>query len=409
MGYTKDAVKGVSWITLLRIGTRVITFVRLAILGRLLTPTQFGYFGIATLILSLLEILTETGINVFLVQQKGNIKEYLNSAWVVSIARGIILALVIVISAPFVASFFNASEAYLVIVLTSVVPLIRGFINPAIITYQKELLFQKEFKLRSLLFFVDVIISILTGFITKSAIAFVYGLIASAIIEVVLSYTLFSLCPRFHIEYEKVMHVIKKGWWVTVTGIFSYFAENGDNLTVGKLLGSSSLGIYQIAYKFSTLPISEITNVVNQVIFPVYARFSDDTERLWNAFIKVTIFSSLGAFALGSIIFFFAEPILLFFMGNQWIAAIPVIKILAIYGIFRTVFGNFAPLFLSLGKQSYVAQMTFFRVAALLISVIPFVMHFGMVGAGYAMLLSVVVEIPIIIYFANLVFKRKFL
>jgi O-antigen/teichoic acid export membrane protein len=405
MGYTKDAVKGVSWITLLRVLTRISTFVRLAILGRLLTPTQFGYFGIATLILSLLEILTETGINVFFVQEKGHIKEYINSAWVVSLVRGVFLALVIFLSAPLIVSFFNAPEAYSVVVLIAAVPFIRGFINPAIVTYQKELLFQKEFQLRSLLFFVDVVISIIAGAVLKSATAFVYGLIASAIIEVLLSYTLFSLWPKLLFEYKKIKHVIRRGSWVTLTGIFSYFADNGDNLTIGKILGSSPLGIYQIAYKFSTLPISEITNVVNQVIFPVYARFSDDKKRLWKAFLKVTVLSSMGAFILGGVIFVFAKPIIFIFMGDQWAAAIPVIQILAIYGILRTIFGGFSALFLAVGRQEYVARMTFIRVAGLLVVVVPFVIKFGMIGAGYAMLLSIILEIPIILYFTHKIFK----
>ncbi|HWY78781.1 MAG TPA: oligosaccharide flippase family protein [Candidatus Sulfotelmatobacter sp.] len=406
MGYKRDTVKGVSWITLLRGMTRLLTFVRLAILGRLLTPTQFGFFGIATLLLSLLEILTETGINIFLVQEKNHIKEYVNSAWVVSIIRGIILALIIFIAAPFITTFFKANDAYLIIVLIALVPFIRGFINPAIISFQKDLLFYKEFRLRTILFCIDVFSSIIVGFITKNAISFDVGLIASAVLEVLLSYTLITLRPNLRFEYQKIKHVIHKGWWVTVTGIFSFFAENGDNITVGKILGVSSLGIYQVAYKFSTLPISEITNVVNMVVFPVYAKFSDDKERLWNAFKKVTILSSTGALIFGTAIFILAKPIILIFMGGQWVAAIPAIQILSVYGILRTVFGNFAPLFLAVHKQNYVAQSTFFRVGALVITVAPLVLHYGMVGAGFAMLISILAEIPIIIYFSHKVFKK---
>lgn len=407
MGYTTDAVKGVSWISLLRVLTRVITFIRLAILGRLLTPTQFGYFGIATLLLALLEILTETGINVFLVQEKKHIKEYINSAWVVSILRGAILSFVILISAPFIAAFFNASDATSVIMLMAFVPFIRGFINPAIISFQKDLLFHKEFILRFILFIIDAIVVILLAFITRDAASFVWGLIASAILEVILSYVLIPLWPKLVFQYQQVKYIVKRGSWVTLTGIFSYFAENGDNITVGKLLGTASLGIYQVAYKFSTLPVSEITNVVNQVIFPVYTKFSDDKKRLWSAFIKVTVGSSMAAFLLAIIIFLFAEPIILFFMGDQWLLAVPVIKILAIYGFVRTIFGNFAPLFLSLGKQDYVAKMTFVRVLGLLIAIIPLVSTYGMVGAGYAMLLSIIVEIPIILYYTYSLVRKK--
>lgn len=406
MGYTKDAIKGVSWITLLRISTRVITFVRLAILGRLLTPAQFGFFGIATLLLSLLEILTETGINVFLVQEKKDIKVYLNSAWVVSIVRGIILALIIIILSPFIVSFFNAPDAYITVLLMAVVPFIRGFINPAIITYQKTLLFHKEFLLRFIVFLVDVVAAICFAFITRDATSFVYGLIVSAVVEVVLSYAMIPLWPKLEFNFIQMKHIIKRGWWVTLTGIFLYFADNGDNIAVGRILGSGALGMYQIAYKFSTLPISEITSVVNQVVFPVYARFSEDKKRLWKAFIKVTALSSVGAIVLGGCIYIFAQPILLLFMGDQWLAAVPVIQVLAVYGIMRAIFGNFPPLFLSVGKQNYAAQMTFFRLAGLAVSIIPFVTHFGMLGAGYAMLLSMFFEIPVIGYFTYRIFKK---
>lgn len=406
MGYSIQFKKGISWIILLRILTRGVIFIRLAILGRLLTPREFGYFGVASLLLSLLEILTETGINVFLVQQKGSVKEYLNSAWVVSIARGIFISLLIILSAGPVSEFFNAKNSYFVILLLSLVPLIRGFINPAIITYQKDLLFNKEFKLRSFLFIVEAVFSIVSGFLTRSAVSFAYGLIASAIFEVILSYALIPLWPKFKLELGKVKHIIYKGWWVTITGIFSYFADNGDNIVVGKILGSASLGIYQVAYKFSTLPISEVSSVVNQVVFPVYTKFSDDKPRLFKAFVKVTVGTLLGGLLTGLVILIFARPIILIFMGGQWVQAVPVVQILAIYGILRTAFGSFSALFLSVGRQDFVAKMILFRIVGLAVLVIPLVRAYGMVGAGYAMLFSVLVEIPFIIYFTFKVFEK---
>ncbi len=407
MGYTKEAVHGVSWITLLRGLTRVLTFIRIAILGRLLNPTQFGYFGIASLLLALLEILTETGINVFIVQEKKHIKEYIDSAWLVSIIRGMILGFFIFVLAPVIAHYFNSPNATFIIMLMAIVPFIRGFINPAIITYQKDLLFHKEFRLRSILFFVDAFVSICVAFVTRDSISFVCGLIASALLEVTLSYILISFRPKISFQFQQIRQIITSGWWVNLTGIFSYFAENGDNITVGKILGAGSLGIYQVAYKFSTLPISEITNVVNMVIFPVYTRLLEDKERLWKAFMKVSLLSSLGGIMLSGAIFILAKPIILIFMGGQWVQAIPVVQVLALYGAIRTIFGNFAPLFLALGKQDYVAKMTFVRVAALLIAIIPLVMKFNMVGAGYAMLLSIFAEIPFILYFTFSVFKNK--
>lgn len=387
--------------TFLRGLTRLLTFVRLAILGRLLTPSEFGYFGIASILLAFLEIVTETGINVFLVQEKRHISEYVDSAWIVSILRGIVLSVFIFSLAPYITVFFKSPGAITVIQLTAVIPFIRGFINPAIVTYQKELLFHKEFGLRSFLFFIEVVFSVIAGFLSKSAMSFTWGLIASALAEVVLSYVLIPLWPRLKFEGEKVKMVLKRGWWVTLTGIFSYLAENGDNIIVGKIMGSSSLGIYQVAYKFSTLPISEITNVVNAVLFPVFTKFSDDKKRLRSAFIKVTILTAIGSMILGLIIFIFAKSIILIFMGSQWLAAVSAVQILSIYGILRTIFGNFTPLYLSVGKQSYAAQTTLVRLVVLITVAIPLVMSYGMVGAGCAMLISVIFEIPFVLFFAR--------
>jgi len=97
MGYTKQTIKGISWIGAFRIVTRIISFARTALLARLLTPRDFGVFGIATLVLSFLEIVTETGINIILVQKKENINEFINTAWVTSIIRGVLISIFIIV------------------------------------------------------------------------------------------------------------------------------------------------------------------------------------------------------------------------------------------------------------------------------------------------------------------------
>ena len=108
MGYTKDTMRGVGWVGGLRLITRIVSFARIAILARLLSPVQFGVFGIAMLVTALLEVFTETGVNIILVQEKKDIKEYINSAWIVSIVRGIAISTIIFFSASFVSIFFHS-------------------------------------------------------------------------------------------------------------------------------------------------------------------------------------------------------------------------------------------------------------------------------------------------------------
>ena len=406
MGYKSQAFKGVSWMGALRLSTRTITFVRLAILARILSPAQFGVFGVATLVLSFLEVLTETGINVFLIQKKDVADKYISSAWIVSIIRGCLIALILVITAPFIANFFNSPQSQKIILLIAFIPLIRGFINPSIINIQKEIQFQKEFYLRSILFFIDSLVVVIAAFVTRSAESFAYGLIVSAILEVVLSFIYFKPWPKLSFEPIKVKTIIGRGWWVTLTGIFSYIADNGDNIAVGRILGTSSLGLYQVAYKISTLSISEVTEVVNRVTFPIYMKFSEDRSRLNNAFIKVTTISSVVAIAAGLIIFIFAQEIVLIVAGKNWESIVPVVQVLAFYGILRTMFGNFSALFLSLHRQDYVAKMTLIRALGLIVTIVPFVYYFGLIGASYSAIVSILVEVPIVLFYMYKVFKN---
>src|SRR5258706_14151493 len=145
MGYTKETIKGVSLMSVGRFVTRALAFLKIAVLARVLSPAQFGIFGIATLILSLLETLTETGINIVLIQSKRDLSEYINSAWVVSILRGIVIAGLLVISAPVIASFFHTPNALGLLLFISLVPFVRGFINPPEVKFQKELRFSMQF------------------------------------------------------------------------------------------------------------------------------------------------------------------------------------------------------------------------------------------------------------------------
>ena len=98
MGYFQTALRGLSWMGALRVVTRSLALVKIAILARILVPAQFGIYGIATLVLGFLEMLTETGINIFLIQKNKKVDEYVNSAWVVSIVRGFLISFLMVSS-----------------------------------------------------------------------------------------------------------------------------------------------------------------------------------------------------------------------------------------------------------------------------------------------------------------------
>ena len=407
MGYTKDAFSGTSWMSSYKVFYRVISFLRIAILARLLVPTQFGLFGIATLVLNFLEILTETGVNIILVQVREQIEEFIDSAWVVSIIRGVLLFFIVLLSAPFIASFFNTPKALEIIMLISLVPLIRGFINPSEVKFQKDLKFKYEFLFRSSIFLVDSMVAIFFVVLTHSVYGLVLGLIAGAVFELITSFVFIKPTPRLRFNKYYIRDILHKGKWVTSYGVLGYFGDQGDNIVVGKLLGASSLGIYQMIYKISILPLSEIADGVNKVVFPIYVKIANDKERLKRAFLKTSFIVSMLATSLGIIIFLFPREIILIVLGDKWLSGAEALRILSVYGVLHAIGGSITPLFLALKKQNYVTVMSFFRFVILAVTIFPLVLKFGIIGAAYSVLLSVFGEMPVVAYFIYRIFKKE--
>lgn len=406
MGYYKQALNGLSWMGALRVVTRGLALIKIAILARVLVPAQFGIYGIATLVLGFLEMLTETGINIFLIQKKEKIDEYINSAWAVSIVRGFSIGILIFVLAPFIASYFKNENAVFILYLVSVVPVIRGFINPSCIKYQKNLEFNKQFKYDSVIFFVDAIFAIGLGIITKSENSFVYAMIISTVLEVILSFIYFKPTPKFIFEKEKTLEVINRGKWITGAGVFNYLFQNIDDILVGRVLGTTSLGIYQQAYKISTLPVSEVGEVFNKVTFPIYVNLKDDTVRLKNAFIKTLAIISLFVVPFGFLVFKFPVEIINFVLGSNWIAAAPVLQLLAIYGVVKAISNSFFSLFLGIGKQEVVTYITLASTLCLIAILYPLIKIFGILGAGYATIIATLFSLPLLSYFFIKYFKN---
>jgi lipopolysaccharide exporter len=406
MGYFKDTFRGVTWMAALRVLTRGLAVVKIAILARILLPSQFGNYGIALLVLGFLEVLTETGINVFLIQEKDDPQKYLNSAWVVSIIRGILISLVILISSPLVIYFFKVPQATNLLYLVAAVAFVRGFINPMEVTFQKRLQFMKEFSFRGFLYFADAGIAVTLGIITRSESAMIISMLVAAAVEVILSFTLFKDRPCLAVEKEKVLKVIHSGKWITGAGIFSYIFQNIDNVVVGKFLGTTSLGYYQQAYSISTLPVSEAGQIFNKVTFPVYVKISNDTERLKKAFLKTLAVIAALVIPFALIILFFSKPIILIFLGPKWLAIETVLKILAIFGVAKSILNFSYSLFLSLKLQKYVMYSELFGIAGMGLVIYPMTMKFGIVGAGASTLVAFACSLPVVVWGLKQVFRR---
>lgn len=405
MGYTKEALKGVAFIGSIRIVTRLLSFLKTIVIARVLSPYQFGLFSVATLVLVFIEILTETGVNIFLVQKKENIDKYIDTSWIVSIIRGFTISLIILISSTFVASFFNAPDSLSLLFLISVVPFLRGFINPSIVKFQKELKFSLEFYYRTSIFLVETFSSIILVLLTKTVESLIWGMIIATLFEIIISHLMIKPRPSLSFNPQLFREVIGFGKWITASTIFNYFYQHGDDMAVGRLLGPRSLGVYDMAYRISLIPITDIADVVFRVTFPVYVKISGDLKRLRRAFIRSLFFVILLVLPISLFLFFFPKEIILLILGDKWIEAAAVLRVLAIFAFVRAISVFSSTVFLSLGKQQITTLVNFVGLFGLGLTIIPFIINWGLVGAAYSALVGTILTIPVIFFNLYKLFK----
>jgi O-antigen/teichoic acid export membrane protein len=289
--------------------------------------------------------------------------------------------------------------------LISVVPFLRGFINPASVKFQKELKFHKEFWYRSVIFSFDSFVSILFAFLTREASSLIFGLIAGVILEIILSFVFISPRPAFAFDKDYILNIFHKGKWITLSGIFNYLFHNFDNIVVGKILGAVNLGLYQMAYSISMLPITDVSDVIAKVTFPVYTIISSDKSRLRKAFFKTMFFVSLITVPFGLLLVIFPYEIVKIVLGQKWLGIVDVLRVLVIFGVIKAISGSTSTLFLSVGKQKYVTIVTLVSILGLAFTIVPLVIRMGIYGAGISALIGSLAAVPFMGYFTFKILK----
>lgn len=336
MGFTQTALSGASWHTVFKVGATVITLVKLAILGRLLGPYAFGLFSLTTIALGVMEAATETGINVVLVQSPKPISHFLNTAWVIACIRGALIAGLMVILGFVLSNWYSEPQLLTLILLAAFVPLIKGFINPAITSYYKKLEFLPDAVYRLTLVAVDAIFAIALSWYLGSAYVFVWAMIITALFEVVISFVAFKEKPKFAFSMPVAKEIFSYSKGLTIATLFDYLHENLDNVIIGKQFSTTTVGFYQNAYGFGHKVTLDVTQSAYHSTMPIYGRFADDVARLKRAFLR-TIVSSFGVIAVLSAPFLLYPQVVVLILGSEWQPAVPLVVPLTLAGMTQSV------------------------------------------------------------------------
>lgn len=392
------AFQGGLWVISTRFGLRIIDFIRLIILARILSPSDFGIMGIALLSLTILDTFSRTGFNAALIQKQKDPETFLNTAWTISIIRGTVISLLLFIGAPLIGIFFNSHASVNIIRIVGLCSFIGSFNNIGIVYFDKELDFRKKSILNISATVISFFVTVISAVILRNVFTLVIGTLVSTITTIIMSYILSSFRPRLELKCDKASDLWSFGKWILGSNILVFLLNQGDDILVGRILGAKMLGFYQMAYKISNLPATMITSTISQVSFSAYSKLQYSTDKLRYAYLSVLEIITFISFPLAGIIIILAPDLVSVILGDQWLTIILPLQILTFWGLIRSIGASTGAVFQAIGRPKIITILTSIKLLILIILIIPFTIKWGITGTSIAVVITSLFSNPMAIY-----------
>tara|TARA_Y100000588_G_C14233814_1_gene916382 strand:- start:589 stop:2049 length:1461 start_codon:yes stop_codon:yes gene_type:complete len=329
-------LRGIFWMSS---GTLIKVFLQLffmALLARLLSTSDYGIFAIVLLLVSLAQILTESGVGAALIQTDHVSKSKESSVFYFNLMVGIVLSFILYFFSFEISVYFDEKELASILPFVSVI-----FILKSLCVVPESLLIRdmkfKQLAMRSTLSYV-----ISYGFVALPLAYNDFGVWSLVYAQVFLELinTIFLLLLKKHdrnlknFRFVELKKIFRFSSGVLITGIVNKFAVNLDTLLVGKLLGMSVLGNYNRAYQLMAYPANMMGGVFSSVLFPALSsvKCKDELRKRHYQFVVILSFILMP---LSLLLFFTSENIVMILLGAGWENVTLVLEILSFAIYFR--------------------------------------------------------------------------
>ena len=388
-----DIAKGAVWMVAFKFIDRGIGLASTIVLARLLAPEDFGLIALAMMLLSALQLFFAFNFDVHLIQNPNAGRDQFDTVWTFNVLFTSICAIVMSGSAYWAATFYHEPRLEMVIYVLALGVLVSGFSNIGPVIFRREMRFDREFKFMLGRRLAPVLVTIPIAFWLRSYWALALGQLAGLLAGVLLSYYMSAYRPRFSLKAKSELFHASK--WLVINNLFGFLNGRAAEFVIAKFAGVAELGIYTISSEISTLPTTELVAPINRAAFPGYSRLAHDIDQLRNSFLSVISIIALFALPAGIGIASVADIMVPAVLGWKWTQSIPLIQVLAIYGIFSALQNNIGYVYLAVGRTRLITLVNGVQFVVLLALLLPATWYRGATGAAWAFLGTAIVMTPI--------------
>jgi PST family polysaccharide transporter len=328
--------RGLLWAYGSYIGGRLIVLGSIAVLAHLLAPEDFGLVALAIIVTDLLYTVSDLGLSQALVVEKEEeVLERAETAFVWSVALGAGLSLTTAVLSPLAARFFHEPELVGILTVLGLNFFIRSLGTTHYAIAQKRL----DFRTRSIAELANATfrgsLGIVLAVAGLGAWSLVLGYLTGTIVLVVALWILVPWRPSFRTHREHRQKLFRFGGTLTAVDVLAAVTSTVDYILVGRVLGTTALGFYTLAFRLPELLVINLAIVAGTVLFPSFAKV--DRTVLGRSVLVSLRYMLMLALPLSAAMVVLAEPIVLVLFGSGWEESVSVLRVLALYALAVTI------------------------------------------------------------------------
>ena len=355
---------GAAWMVGMRWTIRSIGLVNTIIIARLLVPEDFGLVAMATVVIGLLDAVTDPNVDFSLIRNRAVGRLHYDSAWTLQVISGWVKSGLLIGIAPLLAAYYGDPRIATITYIIALRPAIESFENIGQVNFRRDLQFDKDFRYwvyRRLLTFLMTI-----GIVwwLRNYLALAIASPISGAVTVLLSYVMSAYRPRFSTHYVGEIWRFSK-WWM-ILAFMQFFGGRGEAFILGGLTTPQVIGAYTVGGDLSAHLTQDVVLPVGRALVPSYAKISENPAQLLRAFqlsFGLLVTFSLAAGVGTSLV---AKDLVVALLGTKWLNAIPFVQSLAIHGAFWSIVQSMQPYFLVTQREKLFASCNTAYVAVLI-------------------------------------------
>lgn len=330
----QKTIKGFSSQTIVTLVTGIIEIAVFSIMSRILTKKDFGYYAVLTSIIVIFQSISEAGIGSSVIQKKKANRDYINTAFTISIIFGIIFTIILILSAKPISTFIidESLKIPLIILSSTIIPYSINSVTRAIM--MRELKFMQFGMINLISYTIGSFIGIIYALNEGGYYSLIVSNISTVTILLGLSFYFSHYKPSLKINASEIKSIISYGGWLTLSRIIFTIYRQIDKFTLAKWTTVDSLGNFYRTRGFIDSVSTKLSGIFDITLFPILSDIQDMEKSIKSAFKKSFVLGGIAFTSLFLLFFFNAELIISIFLGNKWLDQSTVFRILSISMLF---------------------------------------------------------------------------